>query len=382
MRSRSSRDAGQALVARAPRRAPTGRRARPSRGPWAWGAGRRGSRSRRWRWRAAGAGRRGRPRVARATASGRRASIDSAPRSTRVPAISPVISLPPSRSVASRTVTRRPEASSRWAAASPAMPPPMTTAWPVPCGVALKRTLHGSTLSNPSPSPERDRFGTAGGQPAHGPRTSNRHHRHAPWGDAHAVRPAHGHVIATSPGTRSRAHACAAAAGLLAVAAGHRCVRRCLGDSGGQALEVAADSKAARHPARGGRRRRRRSRPPAAPRAGPGLRGRGPRHPHGHPVRRGRGACRRRSPRPASAAEDAGGLVGDETTERVDDTHDMSRLVLRVPAGPVRRGARAASPGPGSCCPARRTRRTSPTRSSTSRAGSRRSGRASRGSAS
>ncbi|MFB4421189.1 DUF4349 domain-containing protein [Streptomyces sp. QL37] len=32
-----------------------------------------------------------------------------------------------------------------------------------------------------------------------------------------------------------------------------------------------------------------------------------------------------------SAAEDAGGLVADETTERVDDTHDMSRLVLRVP---------------------------------------------------
>ncbi|MEU9064717.1 DUF4349 domain-containing protein [Streptomyces sp. NPDC048430] len=32
-----------------------------------------------------------------------------------------------------------------------------------------------------------------------------------------------------------------------------------------------------------------------------------------------------------SAAEDAGGIVADETTERVDDTHDMSHLVLRVP---------------------------------------------------
>ncbi|MFJ2295162.1 DUF4349 domain-containing protein [Streptomyces sp. NPDC087894] len=32
-----------------------------------------------------------------------------------------------------------------------------------------------------------------------------------------------------------------------------------------------------------------------------------------------------------STAEGAGGLVADETTERVDDTHDMSRLVLRVP---------------------------------------------------
>ncbi|MFJ2244187.1 DUF4349 domain-containing protein [Streptomyces sp. NPDC087862] len=32
-----------------------------------------------------------------------------------------------------------------------------------------------------------------------------------------------------------------------------------------------------------------------------------------------------------SAAEGAGGLVADEKTERVDGTHDMSRLVLRVP---------------------------------------------------
>uniref|UniRef100_A0AAU3GQQ7 DUF4349 domain-containing protein n=1 Tax=Streptomyces sp. NBC_01401 TaxID=2903854 RepID=A0AAU3GQQ7_9ACTN len=31
------------------------------------------------------------------------------------------------------------------------------------------------------------------------------------------------------------------------------------------------------------------------------------------------------------AAEDAGGLVADESTRRVDDTHDTSRLVLRVP---------------------------------------------------
>ncbi|MCX4844464.1 DUF4349 domain-containing protein [Streptomyces sp. NBC_00893] len=34
-----------------------------------------------------------------------------------------------------------------------------------------------------------------------------------------------------------------------------------------------------------------------------------------------------------SAAEGSGGLVADEKTERVDDTHDMSRLVLRVPQG-------------------------------------------------
>ncbi|MGY3059969.1 hypothetical protein ACVWZD_004214 [Streptomyces sp. TE3672] len=34
-----------------------------------------------------------------------------------------------------------------------------------------------------------------------------------------------------------------------------------------------------------------------------------------------------------SAAEGTGGLVADEKTERVDDTHDMSRLVLRVPQG-------------------------------------------------
>ncbi|MFD9499231.1 DUF4349 domain-containing protein [Streptomyces sp. NPDC060035] len=32
-----------------------------------------------------------------------------------------------------------------------------------------------------------------------------------------------------------------------------------------------------------------------------------------------------------SAAESAGGLVADETTERLDDTHDVSHLVLRVP---------------------------------------------------
>lgn len=34
-----------------------------------------------------------------------------------------------------------------------------------------------------------------------------------------------------------------------------------------------------------------------------------------------------------SAAEGSGGLVANEQTERVDDTHDMSRLVLRVPQG-------------------------------------------------
>lgn len=32
-----------------------------------------------------------------------------------------------------------------------------------------------------------------------------------------------------------------------------------------------------------------------------------------------------------STAEGAGGLVADETTERLDDTHDVSHLVLRVP---------------------------------------------------
>ncbi|MFJ8859298.1 DUF4349 domain-containing protein [Streptomyces sp. NPDC102451] len=32
-----------------------------------------------------------------------------------------------------------------------------------------------------------------------------------------------------------------------------------------------------------------------------------------------------------STVEDAGGLVAEETTERVDDTHDVSHLVLRVP---------------------------------------------------
>ncbi len=64
---------------------------------------------------------------ARSTASGRLASIDSAPRSTGTPAISPARSLPPSRADASSTVTRAPPSSSRWAAASPEMPPPMTT---------------------------------------------------------------------------------------------------------------------------------------------------------------------------------------------------------------------------------------------------------------
>ncbi|MEV5200176.1 DUF4349 domain-containing protein [Streptomyces sp. NPDC053720] len=34
-----------------------------------------------------------------------------------------------------------------------------------------------------------------------------------------------------------------------------------------------------------------------------------------------------------SAAEGSGGLVADEKTERVDGTHDMSHLVLRVPQG-------------------------------------------------
>ncbi|WP_406012798.1 DUF4349 domain-containing protein [Streptomyces sp. NBC_00984] len=34
-----------------------------------------------------------------------------------------------------------------------------------------------------------------------------------------------------------------------------------------------------------------------------------------------------------SAAESSGGLVSKEETERIDDTHDMSHLVLRVPQG-------------------------------------------------
>ena len=68
-------------------------------------------------------------RAARSTASGRRASIDSAPTSTTWPATASRRSLPPSRSLPSSTVTSAAgrASSTSSAAVRPAMPPPTTT---------------------------------------------------------------------------------------------------------------------------------------------------------------------------------------------------------------------------------------------------------------
>src|SRR5215472_529074 len=63
--------------------------------------------------------------------SGRRASSASAPASTGTPAMSLTDSLPPRRGDPSRTVTRTGSSLRKNAAASPAIPPPMTTT----CGV-------------------------------------------------------------------------------------------------------------------------------------------------------------------------------------------------------------------------------------------------------
>ena len=70
-------------------------------------------------------------RVTRSTASGRRASTDSAPTSTRCPATCSRRSLPPRRSLPSSTVTAAvgSASSTSSAAVRPATPPPTTTTW-------------------------------------------------------------------------------------------------------------------------------------------------------------------------------------------------------------------------------------------------------------
>ncbi len=74
-----------------------------------------------------------------------------------------------------------------------------------------------------------------------------------------------------------------------------------------------------------------------------------------------------------TAVEDAGGYVGDETTTRDEEGHERTRLVLRVP---VERYADvlAGLEGAGKLVERRAKARTSPTRSSTWRAGSSPSG--------
>lgn len=79
-----------------------------------------------------------------------------------------------------------------------------------------------------------------------------------------------------------------------------------------------------------------------------------------------------------SAAESAGGLVAREATERVDDTREMSHIVLRVPQAEYDAVLRELA-GAGKLLSRTTSARTSPTRWSTWRAGSPPSGRVWRG---
>ena len=116
----------------------------------------------------------------RSTASGRRLSSDSAPVSTGRPASSPRASLPPSADAASSTVTRTPSALSRWAAASPAMPPPTTTTCGPP-GVGSGRSAGTGPWSQPAGRRPRRGDDWVTLRPAEGTRTASApSHRHSP----------------------------------------------------------------------------------------------------------------------------------------------------------------------------------------------------------
>ncbi|MEV0026704.1 DUF4349 domain-containing protein [Streptomyces atroolivaceus] len=127
---------------------------------------------------------------------------------------------------------------------------------------------------------------------------------------------------------RPRARALAAAGVLVALLATGACGAS---DSGGQGLRSASDDKAAAPAAAGA----------GADAAGKSADGASTAPKPGsavavHVIRTATLSIEVRSVPKAvaaarGAAEDAGGLVAEETTERVDDTHDMSHLVLRVP---------------------------------------------------
>ncbi|MFD3607830.1 DUF4349 domain-containing protein [Streptomyces atroolivaceus] len=127
---------------------------------------------------------------------------------------------------------------------------------------------------------------------------------------------------------RPRARALAAAGLLVALLATGACGAS---DSGGQGLRSASDDKAAA-PAAAGAGADAAAKPAdgasTAPEPGSAV--------AVHVIRTATLSIEVRSVPKAvaaarGAAEDAGGLVAEETTERVDDTHDMSHLVLRVP---------------------------------------------------
>ncbi|MFC8594360.1 DUF4349 domain-containing protein [Streptomyces atroolivaceus] len=127
---------------------------------------------------------------------------------------------------------------------------------------------------------------------------------------------------------RPRARALAAAGLLVALLATGACGAS---DSGGQGLRSASDDKAAA-PAAAGAGADASGKPAdgasTAPKPGSAV--------AVHVIRTATLSIEVRSVPKAvaaarGAAEDAGGLVAEETTERVDDTHDMSHLVLRVP---------------------------------------------------
>lgn len=130
-------------------------------------------------------------------------------------------------------------------------------------------------------------------------------------------------------GSRRRKRATAAAGLLVALLATGACAAS--SDSGGQGLNSAADDKAAA-PAAGGAGARDAEKSAAgassAPKPGSAI--------GVHVIRTATLGIEVKSvPKAVAAArattEGAGGLVAEENTERIDDTHEVSHLVLRVP---------------------------------------------------
>lgn len=130
-------------------------------------------------------------------------------------------------------------------------------------------------------------------------------------------------------GSRRHTRATAAAGLLVALLATGACAAS--SDSGGQGLNSAADDKAAA-PAAGGAGARDAEKSAAgassAPKPGSAI--------GVHVIRTATLGIEVKSvPKAVAAArattEGAGGLVAEENTERIDDTHEVSHLVLRVP---------------------------------------------------
>ncbi len=202
------------------------------------------------------------------------------------------------------------------------------------CGVALKRTLHGSTLSNPSRVLNVTTSKPLEGNPRTGPARRTGTIDNGPGGTRYVIRTPHGQL---STRTTEPPPECARRGRSAGGPPGHRCVRCLRQRWAGPELRVR--QQAGRSGCRGRRcgvrcqvRRRRLLGAEA------GIRGRGPRHPDSHALRRGeeRAEGGRRGPRRRR---------GRRRARRRGEHRARRRHPRRVPPrparapGPLRRGA-------------------------------------------